>query len=309
MDVPPRVVVDVRGRRRVRLRPGRQPHVGAVRRGRGRARGRHRGGVRVGLAAISAVIESLPAGATVVLPAGAYTGTRRLLGRPADAWTCRRRASSTSPTRPRHSTATDGAALLWLESPSNPLLEIADVEALAGRRQGTRRARGHGQHVLDAVAAAPARHGRHVVVHSATKLLSRALRRGDGRGRGTRRGAGAVAAQPAQPARRHPGPGRDVPRPARPAHAAGAARAGPGHRGRAGRAAWRGHPKVEKVRYPGFATVVSFDVAGGAPAADAVCAAVRLIVPRHQPGRRRDAGRAARQGGGRGAPRRPASSA
>jgi cystathionine gamma-synthase len=39
------------------------------------------------------------------------------------------------------------------------------------------------------------------------------------------------------------------------------------------------HAKVEKVRYPGFATVVSFDVAGGAPVADKVCAAVRLIVP------------------------------
>jgi cystathionine gamma-synthase len=53
------------------------------------------------------------------------------------------------------------------------------------------------------------------------------------------------------------------------------------------------HPRVERVRYPGlashpthavakrllagFGTVVSFDVAGGAAAADAVCRATRLV--------------------------------
>jgi cystathionine gamma-synthase len=58
------------------------------------------------------------------------------------------------------------------------------------------------------------------------------------------------------------------------------------------------HPMVEVTRYPGlashpthaiakrvlkgFGTIVSFDVRGGAVAADAVCRAVRLI--RHAPG-------------------------
>ena len=59
-------------------------------------------------------------------------------------------------------------------------------------------------------------------------------------------------------------------------------------------AAWlERHPRVEKVRYPGlpgdpghavaaaqlsgFGTMISFDVAGGAGAADAVCSNVRLI--------------------------------
>jgi cystathionine gamma-synthase len=39
------------------------------------------------------------------------------------------------------------------------------------------------------------------------------------------------------------------------------------------------HAGVERVRYPGSGAMVSFDVRGGAAAADRVCAAIRLIVP------------------------------
>lgn len=39
------------------------------------------------------------------------------------------------------------------------------------------------------------------------------------------------------------------------------------------------HPAVAEVRYPGFGAMVSFVMAGGAAAADAACRAVRLIVP------------------------------
>jgi cystathionine gamma-synthase len=41
----------------------------------------------------------------------------------------------------------------------------------------------------------------------------------------------------------------------------------------------RAHPAVAEVRYPGTGAMVSFVMAGGAPAADAVCAGVRLLVP------------------------------
>jgi cystathionine gamma-synthase len=37
------------------------------------------------------------------------------------------------------------------------------------------------------------------------------------------------------------------------------------------------HPAVTRVRYPGSGAMISFEVAGGAVAADAVCAGVRLI--------------------------------
>ncbi|MCB0957407.1 MAG: aminotransferase class I/II-fold pyridoxal phosphate-dependent enzyme [Ilumatobacteraceae bacterium] len=39
------------------------------------------------------------------------------------------------------------------------------------------------------------------------------------------------------------------------------------------------HPAVAEVRYPGFGAMVSFVMVGGAAAADAACRAVRLIVP------------------------------
>jgi len=41
----------------------------------------------------------------------------------------------------------------------------------------------------------------------------------------------------------------------------------------------RAHPGIEEVRYPGWGAMVSFVVAGGADAADAVCRRVRLLVP------------------------------
>src|SRR5690606_23840581 len=37
------------------------------------------------------------------------------------------------------------------------------------------------------------------------------------------------------------------------------------------------HPSVDVVRYPGFGSMISFDVSGGGDAADAVCARTRLI--------------------------------
>jgi cystathionine gamma-synthase len=41
----------------------------------------------------------------------------------------------------------------------------------------------------------------------------------------------------------------------------------------------RAHPAIADVRYPGSGAMVSFIVRGGADPADAVCAAVQLIVP------------------------------
>ena len=41
----------------------------------------------------------------------------------------------------------------------------------------------------------------------------------------------------------------------------------------------RAHSAVAEVRYPGQGAMVSFVVAGGATAADVLCAGVRIIVP------------------------------
>jgi cystathionine gamma-synthase len=132
-----------------------------------------------GMAAISAVLERLPTGSPVVYPAGAYSGTRRLLGELSAAGRVVCVAADVTDTEAtleacRHATAvvSRGSGLLWLESPTNPLLGIADLRALAD-----------GAHDLGMEVAAdntfatpllqrPLELGVDIVVHSATKLLA-----------------------------------------------------------------------------------------------------------------------------------------
>ena len=124
-----------------------------------------------GMGAITAVLEELPVGAKVVAPGDAYTGTRGYLK---DAHQ-RGRLSVALVDIADTETALDacqGAALLWIESPTNPLLAIADLRALV---QGAHRA--GAQVVVDNTFATPVLQrplelGADVVVHSATKFLA-----------------------------------------------------------------------------------------------------------------------------------------
>ena len=230
-----------------------------------------------GLAAISAVIESLPAGATVVLPAGAYTGTRRLVADLSTRGRVHGRLVDLTDTAATLA-ACDGAALLWLESPSNPLLEIADVPTLAagGRERGALVAMDNT--FSTPLLQRPLELGVQVVVHSATKLLS-------GHSDVVMGVAIARDEQLVQSLRSRRSLHGGIPGPVETFLALRGLRTLPVRLERAQATAAElarrlgEHGRVEKVRYPGFGTVVSFDVVGGAPAADAVCAGVRLIVP------------------------------
>jgi cystathionine gamma-synthase len=82
-----------------------------------------------GMAAISAVLETLPPGAKVVGPAAGYAWTRSLLARHADAGRIERVGVDTTDTAATLA-ACEGAALLYVETPSNPLVEIAELDAL-----------------------------------------------------------------------------------------------------------------------------------------------------------------------------------
>ena len=78
-----------------------------------------------GMGAAAAIVDSLPAGARVVGPERGYAWTRSLLAaRDVDLV-----AVDTSDTEATLR-ACEGAALLWLESPSNPLVEIAELDRL-----------------------------------------------------------------------------------------------------------------------------------------------------------------------------------
>ena len=124
-----------------------------------------------GMAAVAATLSLVPHGGRVVVPTAAYNGTLVTLAE-------RSAAGEVDVTHVEITdtaavvAALDGAALLWIESPTNPLLEVADVAALAAaaRERGVLVA-------VDNTFATPLLQqplalGVDVVVHSVTKYLS-----------------------------------------------------------------------------------------------------------------------------------------
>ena len=82
-----------------------------------------------GLAAASAVLSVLPEGGTAVAPDNAYSGTLSLIRERVDAGRAKVRAVEVSDTAATVAAA-DGADIVWLESPTNPLLDVADLPTL-----------------------------------------------------------------------------------------------------------------------------------------------------------------------------------
>ncbi|EPR9080740.1 trans-sulfuration enzyme family protein [Cronobacter dublinensis] len=126
-----------------------------------------------GLAAISTVLELLDKESHIVAVDDVYGGTYRLLEN------VRKRTAglSVSWVKPDDLAALEAAIrpetrMMWVETPTNPLLKLADLEAIAGL------ARRHGLiSVADNTFASPAIHrpltlGFDIVVHSATKYLN-----------------------------------------------------------------------------------------------------------------------------------------
>jgi cystathionine gamma-lyase len=126
-----------------------------------------------GMAAISAVLELLDAGAHIVASDDLYGGTFRLLDR------VRRRSAGLAVTYVNLGDLTavkealrPATKMIWIETPTNPLLKLADIEAIAAlaRTQGALT-------VVDNTFASPwiqqpLALGADIVVHSATKYLS-----------------------------------------------------------------------------------------------------------------------------------------
>lgn len=244
-----------------------------------------------GMAAVAAVLDDLPVGARVIVPADSYQVVRGFLQAGTEQGRWRVAAVDITDTATVVA-AVDGADLLWLESPSNPLMDVADLPALcaAGRAAGARVA-------VDNTFATPLLQrpldlGADVVVHSATKflgghsdlLLGVAVARDDAEfDRLYRRrvlGGGTPGSLEAFLTLR--GIRTLAVRLERAQASAGTL---------AVRLAE--HPGVQRVRYPGlvddpghqraaaqmtgFGAMLSFEVTGGAAAADALVAAVRLV--------------------------------
>jgi len=124
-----------------------------------------------GIAATSALFDLVPAKAAVVAPRGAYFGTIQQLQERERRGQIELRLVDIDNTA-EVINAADNAALVWIESPTNPGLAIADIEAIskAAAHAGTAVA-------VDNTLATPLRQrplelGADFSVHSASKLLS-----------------------------------------------------------------------------------------------------------------------------------------
>jgi cystathionine gamma-synthase len=124
-----------------------------------------------GLATVATVLDLVGRDAVVVAPRHAYNGTVMQLADLESRGRVTARLVDISDTEAVVK-ACDGAALVWVESPTNPALELADIETIAGAAHAA------GAHVVvDNTFATPLRQrpltmGADIVVHSATKYLS-----------------------------------------------------------------------------------------------------------------------------------------
>ena len=252
------------------------------------------GGVAVafasGMGAAAAVLDLVPAGAHVVAPTDCYAGVQALLadGQQQGRW----HVDLVDITDTAQAAAAARRAdLLWLESPTNPLLDIADLPALcAAAREGGALV------AVDNTFATPLLQrplalGAHVAVHSATKFLG-------GHSDLLLGVAVADSADLGSRLRRRRTTGGATPGALETFLALRglrtlALRLEQGQRSAAELAhRLTDHPAVARVRYPGLSThpghgraaaqmsgfgaVLSFEV-GDAPAATGVCDSVRLI--------------------------------
>jgi cystathionine gamma-synthase len=123
-----------------------------------------------GLAAEDCLLRTvLSPGDHVVIPDDAYGGTYRLFARVAEKWGVRFTPALLSDNAAVAAAMTPETKLVWLETPTNPLLGIADIEGLAAVAHD-----GGARLVVDNTFASPYLQqpltlGADVVVHSTTK--------------------------------------------------------------------------------------------------------------------------------------------
>ena len=109
-----------------------------------------------GMGAETTLLLTLQPGDHVVLGDDVYGGTYRLLSKVLSGWGLTMSTVDLSDLDALSSAMTPWTKLVWVETPSNPLLKIVDIGAVATVAHERGRPRGGRQHVRDARAAAPA---------------------------------------------------------------------------------------------------------------------------------------------------------
>jgi cystathionine gamma-synthase len=228
-----------------------------------------------GMAAISAVFSILPIGAPVVASNQGYSGTMGLLNQHHASGRLEVRFVDITNTQ-EVIAAMKGAALLWLESPTNPCLDLADLVALIAAAKKLTIGVGVDNTFATPLVQQPLSMGADIVMHSVTKFLAGhsdvvlgSLSTND-----------SALFKRLDEARRFNG---SIPGPFEAWLALRGIRTFP-VRFRAAESnakqlvtRLQEHAKITKVRYPGFGAVISFEVDGTAEQAEKVCESSRLI--------------------------------
>lgn len=124
-----------------------------------------------GLAAIDAVLMTLKPGDEVIAGDDLYGGTRRLFSTHYEPLGIQFHFVDTQDPANVAAKLNDRTRLVWLETPTNPLLRVSDIAAIAGLLEG------HPAHLaVDNTFATPAlqnplKEGADIVMHSVTKYL------------------------------------------------------------------------------------------------------------------------------------------
>ena len=124
-----------------------------------------------GMAAISAVLDQLPAGARVVAPADCYQGVAMALadGARSRGWQVER--AVTGDDDRWLELIGRGPDLAWIESPSNPMLAVADVPRLCGAAEAAGVPVAVDNTFATPLLQRPLDHGATYSVHSVTKFI------------------------------------------------------------------------------------------------------------------------------------------
>lgn len=123
-----------------------------------------------GMAAISAVFDQVKAGSTIVLPDDCYQGAASLAaqGQQKGIWNIEKVAVSDTEGWVK---ALEYADLIWLESPSNPLLEISDLKSICSAKRKPGSILGVDNTFATSINQQPLVLGADVSVQSATKYI------------------------------------------------------------------------------------------------------------------------------------------
>ena len=127
-----------------------------------------------GLAVAAALIQGLEPGDHIVAPDDVYWGLRRVLGEVFGKWGLETTYADMTNLDDFHAALRPSTRLVWVETPSNPLMKVTDLAAIAGL---SRRAGPNILSVCDGTFATPIlQHplecGIDMVVHSTTKYIS-----------------------------------------------------------------------------------------------------------------------------------------